>query len=67
VVSNEDLRDIFTVLKKQKEGLDLMSESISDSTRQLMVMERELDSCSKSGPKSGFKSHNGPKPIEEAF
>jgi len=42
-VSDEDLRDMFKLLKKQKEGLDILTSSVNDSTRQLMVMEREID------------------------
>ena len=50
-VSMHDMRDMFTILKKQKQGLDLMNQSIADSTRQLMVMEKELDTCARRGPK----------------
>ena len=42
-MSDEDLRDMFKLLKKQKEGLDILTSSVNDSTRQLMVMEREID------------------------
>jgi len=36
---------MFKVLKKQKEGIDILKSSVNDSTRQLMIMERELDLC----------------------
>jgi len=42
-ISDEDLRDMFKLLKKQKDGLDILTNSVNDSTRQLMVMEREID------------------------
>ena len=34
---------MFKVLRKQKKALDTMVESVNTSTRQLMVMEREMD------------------------
>lgn len=42
-LTDEDLEDMFKVLKKQKKGIDLLTESVNESTKQLMVMERELD------------------------
>lgn len=42
-ISDEELRDMFKVLKKQKEGIDVLTQSINESTRQLMIMEREVD------------------------
>ena len=38
-----DLKQIFTVLRKQKQGIDKMVSSVNQSTRQLMLMEREVD------------------------
>lgn len=38
-----DLGHMFKVLRKQKRALDTMVESVNTSTRQLMVMEREMD------------------------
>ena len=34
---------MFKVLKKQKECLDILQGTINDNTRQLMIMEREVD------------------------
>ena len=31
--SDEDLKDMFQILKKQKEGINIMNQSINDSTR----------------------------------
>lgn len=42
-ISEDELRDMFKVLKKQKEGIDVLTTSINESTRQLMIMEREVD------------------------
>jgi hypothetical protein len=42
-ITDEDLRDMFKVLKRQKEGIEILNGSINESTRQLMVMEREID------------------------
>lgn len=42
-ITDEDLEDMFKVLRKQKEGLDILTKSVNDNTRQLMVMEREID------------------------
>ena len=42
-ITDDDLQDMFNVLKKQKRGIDILTESINESTRQLMVMEREIE------------------------
>ena len=34
---------MFKILKKQKKAMDTMVESVNQSTRQLMIMEREID------------------------
>jgi len=41
---------MLKVLRKQKEGINIMTESINDSTRQLMIMEREIDLHCKKRP-----------------
>ena len=41
--TDEDFRDMFKVLKRQKEGLDILTNSVNENTRQLMVMEREVE------------------------
>ena len=42
-ITDQDLDDMFKVLKGQKEGIEILNKSVNESTRQLMVMERELD------------------------
>jgi hypothetical protein len=42
VVSDEDIRDIFRVLSKQAQGVKVLQMSLQDSTRQALVMDREL-------------------------
>lgn len=42
-ISDSDLRDMLRVLSKQKEGIEILQNSVNDSARQLMVMDRELD------------------------
>ena len=42
-ITDDDLQNMFNVLKKQKRGIDILTESINESTRQLMVMEREIE------------------------
>lgn len=41
-ISDEDLFDIVRVLKKQKQGIDILNDSVNESARQLMVMDREI-------------------------
>lgn len=43
IEDEKDFKQIFKVLRKQKEAIDKMVESVNTSTRQLMVMEREVD------------------------
>ena len=38
-----DLRQIFAVLRTQKKGIDKLVDGINESTKDLMVMERELN------------------------
>lgn len=38
-----DFGQMFKVLRKQKKALDTMVDSVNGNTRQLMVMEREMD------------------------
>lgn len=38
-----DFSQIFKILRKQKTAMDTMVDSVNNSTRQLMVMEREMD------------------------
>ena len=42
-ITDEDLQDMFNVLKKQKKGIDVLTSSVNESTRQLMVIEREIN------------------------
>lgn len=42
-ITDEDLKDMFSVLHKQKQGIQILNDSINSSTRDLMVMERELN------------------------
>ena len=42
-ISDEDLRDMLKVLKKQKESMDILQGSVNENTRQLIIMEREID------------------------
>lgn len=42
-ITDQDLDDMFKVLKGQKEGIEILNKSVNESTRQLMIMERELD------------------------
>lgn len=38
-----DFSHMFKILRKQKRAMDTMVDSVNSSTRQLMVMEREMD------------------------
>lgn len=49
-----DLGQMFKVLRKQKQALDTMVESVNTSTRQLMVMEREMDMMQGGGPQANY-------------
>ena len=42
--SDNDMKDILNALKKQKESISLMRVTIDDNSRQMMVMNRELNS-----------------------
>jgi len=42
-ISDEDLRDLLRLMQKQKTGIDVLTGSIQNSARDLLVMERELD------------------------
>ena len=42
-ISDSDLRDMLRVLQKQKEGIEILQNSVNDSARQIMVMDKELD------------------------
>lgn len=43
MIDDADFGQIFKVLRKQKQALDTIVESVNTSTRDLMVMEREMD------------------------
>lgn len=42
-ISNEDLRDLFGILKSQKEGLQVLNDSVNKSARELTCIEKELN------------------------
>lgn len=42
-ITDEDLKDMFNILKKQKQGIEILNQSINQSTRDLITMERELN------------------------
>jgi hypothetical protein len=42
-ISDEDLGNLLRLMQKQKTGIDVLTGSIQTSTRELLVMERELD------------------------
>ena len=42
-VSDEDLRDLLVILKKEREGLEVIQKAVSQNAKQLIVMERELN------------------------
>lgn len=42
IVTDEDIRDILRVLNKQAQGVKVLQVSLQDSTRQALVMDREL-------------------------
>eukprot|EP00347_Sterkiella_histriomuscorum_P001956 403370023 len=43
-LNNEDLRELVNILKKEKEGLIAIQDSVTMNARQLMVMDKELNS-----------------------
>jgi len=42
-ISEEDLKDLISIMKKEKEGLQAIQDSINNQAKQLMIMERELN------------------------
>jgi hypothetical protein len=42
-VSDDDLRDLFSVLKGQKEGMEVLQNNINKNANSLYAIERELN------------------------
>ena len=42
-VEDADLREIFNVLKSQKQGIEILQKSVRSSASQLLVMDKEIN------------------------
>ena len=42
-ISSDDLKDLFNVLKGQKEGLQALQDAVQNNTRQLFAIDKELE------------------------
>jgi len=42
-ITNEDLYDLLNIMKKEKEGLQAIQDSIMQNARTLSIMEKELN------------------------